>query len=155
MFGRSFFDPSFRSLIRDVERTFDHLYQDMNRSLNPLHMAIPHVTSAAANDNGMYRLNIDMAGFRPEDIKRKSVVVSLYCGCPCKLLKLFLHGIVSVKGRVLTVQAKLDRKCDDGSRYFQEVAREYVLPESLQPDALKSILNDDGVTFSFYPVYTN
>lgn len=41
----------------------------------------------------------------------------------------------------------MDRKSDDGSRYYQEVTREYLLPESLKIDDLKSIYSDDGVTF--------
>lgn len=69
VFGRGFFDPSFRSIIRDMERTFNHLYQDMGRTLNAtLPRALPHA-SVAEDNKPMYRLNIDMPGFKPEDIK--------------------------------------------------------------------------------------
>lgn len=76
MFGRSLFDPSFRSVIRDMERTFDHLYRDVGRSLNAaLPRAIPHASLAAGDEKPMYRLNIDLSGFRPEDIKSKVIVI--------------------------------------------------------------------------------
>ena len=60
----------------------------------------------------------------------------------CFFFSLFL---VSLKDRVLSIQAKMDRKTEDGSRYFQEVTREYLLPESLKIDQLKSVYGDDGV----------
>ncbi len=43
----------------------------------------------------------------------------------------------------------MDRKSDDGSRFYQQVTREYVLPESMKVEGLKSILTDDGVTLYF------
>ncbi len=77
MFGRGYLEPTVGSIIRDVERTFDRLYRDISHPFNALQAAIPHVTSAATQDanNQMYRLNIDMNGFRPEDIKRKSSIL--------------------------------------------------------------------------------
>ena len=79
MFSRGFFDPSFRSLVRDMERTFNHIYQDVGRSLNAaLPRAIPHA-SIADDNKPMYRLNIDMAGFKQEDIKSKYISsISVY-----------------------------------------------------------------------------
>lgn len=46
---------------------------------------------------------------------------------------------------MLSIQAKMDRKADDGSRFYQEIARDYLLPDTLKIDELKSILTDDGV----------
>lgn len=72
MFNRGFFEPSFRSVFRDMERTINHLYQDLGRSLNAtLPRALPHA-SVVDDNKPMYRLNVDMYGFRPEDIKSKS-----------------------------------------------------------------------------------
>ena len=70
VFGRGFFDPSFRSIIRDMERTMNHLYQDIGRNFNQtmLPRAIPHA-SIADDQNAIYRLNVDMSGFKPEEIK--------------------------------------------------------------------------------------
>lgn len=70
MFGRGFFEPSFRSIIRDMERTMNHLYQDVGRNFNQamLPRAIPHA-SIADDQKPMYRLNVDMSGFKPEEIK--------------------------------------------------------------------------------------
>ncbi|XP_032785434.2 alpha-crystallin A chain [Daphnia magna] len=123
VFGRGFgsFDPSFRSLMRDMERTFNSLYQDVGRTFNQsmLPRALPH--ASLADEKPMYRLNIDMPGFKPEDIK------------------------ISLKDRMLNIHAKMERKSDDGSRFFQEVCREYLLPETLKVEELKSIFTDDGV----------
>ena len=47
---------------------------------------------------------------------------------------------------MLSIQAKMDRKSDDGSRFYQEVHRDYLLPETLKIDELKSIFTDDGVS---------
>jgi HSP20 family molecular chaperone IbpA len=74
MFGRGFFDPSFRSIIRDMERTMNHLYQDIGRNnfnQTMLPRAIPHA-SLADDQKPVYRLNVDMAGFRPEEIKGRT-----------------------------------------------------------------------------------
>lgn len=46
---------------------------------------------------------------------------------------------------MLNIHAKMERKSDDGSRFYQEVSREYLLPETLKVDELKSVFNDDGV----------
>lgn len=46
---------------------------------------------------------------------------------------------------MLNIHAKMERKSDDGSRFFQEVCREYLLPETLKVEELKSIFTDDGV----------
>lgn len=47
---------------------------------------------------------------------------------------------------MLSIQAKMDRKADDGSRIYQEICRDYLLPETLKIDELKSVFTDDGVT---------
>ncbi len=53
--------------------------------------------------------------------------------------------LVSLKERMLNIHAKMDRKSDDGSRFYQEISREYLLPETLKIEELKSIFTDDGV----------
>nr|CAH0107097.1 unnamed protein product [Daphnia galeata] len=122
MFGRGFLEPSFRSIIRDMERTMNHLYQDVGRNFNQamLPRAIPHA-SLADDQKPMYRLNVDMSGFKPEEIK------------------------ISLKDKMLNIHAKMDRKSDDGSRFYQEISREYLLPDTLKTEELKSIFTDDGV----------
>lgn len=55
------------------------------------------------------------------------------------------NKIVSLKDRMLGINAKMDRKGYDGSRFYQEVTREYLLPETLKLDGLKSTFTDDGV----------
>lgn len=46
---------------------------------------------------------------------------------------------------MLNIHAKMERKSEDGSRFYQEVSREYLLPETLKVEELKSIFTDDGV----------
>ena len=36
---------------------------------NNLPRALPHVSSASSDNSNLYQLNIDMGGFKPEDIK--------------------------------------------------------------------------------------
>ena len=44
----------------------------------------------------------------------------------------------------------MERKADDGSRFYQEISREYFLPEKMKVDELKSVFNDDGVIYTIY-----
>ncbi len=50
---------------------------------------------------------------------------------------------------MLSIQAKMDRKSDDGGRFYQEVSRDYLLPETLKTEELKSIFTDDGVIYTW------
>ena len=53
---------------------------------------------------------------------------------------------VSLKGHLLAVEAKMEQKSDDGQRrFYQEVCREYLLPDKLELRNLTSILGDDGI----------
>ena len=74
MFGRGPSDANrdFQSLIRDMETSFNHLYQDIGRTFR-VPRAVPTLTTG--NEEGhTYRLNIDMLGFKPEDIKGHSII---------------------------------------------------------------------------------
>lgn len=73
MFGRNSLDINrdFQSLMRDMEKTFNHLYRDVGRVFK-VPRALPTITSSHEEGN-VYRLNIDMAGFKPEDIKGNSI----------------------------------------------------------------------------------
>lgn len=50
-----------------MEQMFNSVYRDVGRALP---ISLPHVTSAGVEESPKYRLNIDVSGFRPEDIKR-------------------------------------------------------------------------------------
>jgi HSP20 family molecular chaperone IbpA len=76
----------------------------------------------AVDDTGnSYKINMDVSGFKPEDIK------------------------VSLKDRVLTIEAKMEQKSEDGSRLYQEVSKMYNLPDNVELENLKSLLTNDGV----------
>jgi HSP20 family molecular chaperone IbpA len=69
----------------------------------------------------VYRINVDVDGFKPEEIT------------------------ISLKENILTIQAKMERKAEDGSKFQQEFTRELSLPENVDPTSLKSFLGNDGV----------
>ena len=52
---------------------------------------------------------------------------------------------VSLNERLLSIHATMERKNGDGNRFYQEIIREYSLPEKLDVEKLKSQLDDDGV----------
>lgn len=52
---------------------------------------------------------------------------------------------VSLNERMLTIHAKMEHKSDDGSRFYQETIRDYLLPEKLDIEGLKSQIDDDGI----------
>jgi HSP20 family molecular chaperone IbpA len=69
----------------------------------------------------VYRINVDVDGFKPEEIS------------------------ISLKENLLTVQAKMERKAGDGSKFQQEFTREMSLPDNVDPTSLKSFLGSDCV----------
>nr|CAD7406937.1 unnamed protein product [Timema cristinae] len=112
-----------KSLIRDMENQMERLERDLFR-LNPFRRVvsprfIPIQGQQSANNT--YRVNLDVQGFKPEEIN------------------------VSVKDKILTIKAKMERSSEDGSKYFQEVIREFTLPENVEQDTMKSYLTDEGV----------
>ena len=46
---------------------------------------------------------------------------------------------------IMQITGKTELKAEDGSRFYQETSLEYLLPEKLNVDALKSTLGEDGV----------
>lgn len=52
---------------------------------------------------------------------------------------------MSLKEQVLTIHAKMEHKNDNGCRFSQEVIRDYLLPEKLNVEGLKSQIDEDGV----------
>jgi len=102
----------------------EHFDRDMNRFFQRMPLpprfsrTLPIETSEMSDK---YTINVDMTGFRPDDIK------------------------VSVKDRVLTIRAKMEAKADDGSHLSQQVERQYTLPDSVDMEALRSALSSDGV----------
>jgi len=52
---------------------------------------------------------------------------------------------ISLKENTLTVEGKMDRKMDDGSKFQQESTREMTLPDDVDVSSLKSFLGADGI----------
>jgi len=80
-------------------------------------------TSPFDGNNGSYRVDVDLAGFKPEEIN-----VNL-----------------DESGRVLTINARCDRRSSDGSRLVQEITKKISIPEAANISELKSFLHRDGV----------
>ncbi|XP_059482619.1 heat shock protein hsp-16.2-like [Neocloeon triangulifer] len=108
-------------MIRDMDRQMDHF--DSFFRYSPLMQMLPRSMplEAAETSGNTYRINLDVSSFKPEDIK------------------------VSLKDRVLTIDAKMEKKSEDGSRFYQEMSRLYTLPESVEVSNLKSLLSNEGV----------
>lgn len=68
-----------------------------------------------------YRVNIDVQGFKPEDIK------------------------ISLKEGILKIEAHMDKTAEDGSRFQQSIVREFTLPSNVEQSSVKSLLHEDGV----------
>jgi HSP20 family molecular chaperone IbpA len=69
----------------------------------------------------VYRISVDVDGFKPEEIT------------------------ISLKENTLTIEAKMDRKMDDGSKLQQEFTREMTVPDDVDENSLKSFLGADGI----------
>lgn len=112
----------FRTVLRDVDRTVEKFERDLLESfpfrrLTPQSIPIQGVVQRG----DAYRLNVSMDGFKPEEIT------------------------ITIKENTLTVEGKMDRKMDDGSRFQQECTREMTLPDDVDATSLKSFLGADGI----------
>jgi len=112
---------------RDMDNQFRQLRREMDsvfRSLLGLDQVAldfkPEVVTEG--DKKKYYLNVPVGRFRPENVK------------------------VSVKDRVMTVEAKVEEKSEDGKRrFYQEVSRQFTLPENVDLKEVKSLLTPEGV----------
>lgn len=110
----------FRYVARDMDRAMERFERELvdffpfRRHFLPRPIAIEGVQQRP----DAYHLNIDVQGFKPEEIK------------------------VSLKDNIVTIRAKMERTGEDGSKYQQEFSRELTLPENVDPAELKSYLSD-------------
>ncbi|KAK3927743.1 Heat shock protein Hsp-16.1/Hsp-16.11 [Frankliniella fusca] len=119
------------ALIRDMDRQMDRLERQMFRAMPSWFPRAPRLSSVLPIDHtlvpreggGQYRVSVDLAGFKPEEINLS----------------------LDESGRQLTITAKCERKGSDGSRYAQEMMRSVTLPETVDVEQLTSQLHTDGV----------
>jgi HSP20 family molecular chaperone IbpA len=112
-----------------MERQFDNMFRDVGllRPFTGSRLLQPSVESelspVEAGRPSKYTLNIDVGQhFDPENVK------------------------VSLKDRVLSIEAKGEYKSEDGHvRVYQEVQRQFTLPEGVDTKELKSILTPEGI----------
>lgn len=110
-----------RNMMRDMDRRMEKFERDFFRS--PLSVITPRFIpvdrQGMAKD--LYRVNIDVQGFKPEDIK------------------------ISLKDNVMKIEAQMDRTAEDGSRIQQSIIREFTVPENVDISTVKSLLHDGGI----------
>ncbi|TRY63741.1 hypothetical protein TCAL_04918 [Tigriopus californicus] len=142
---RTFFGPPTKwdplsvtgSLVRDMERNITRMEREMDRFWGgqrsgslPSFTLVPPVQHLS-QDDGKYRLQLDLHGFKPEDVK------------------------INLQERSLQIEAKLEQKDEDGSRHYQEITRCYTIPENVDIDHLKSVLKADGILSIEAPLKAN
>jgi HSP20 family molecular chaperone IbpA len=117
----SLYRPSdMRSVFRDVERAVERFERDMIDHF-PFRRPRSIPIQGVVQRGDVYRVNVDVDGFKPEEIN------------------------ISVKENALVIGAKMERKAEDGSKFQQEFTREMTLPEEVDLTTLKSFLSNDGV----------
>lgn len=130
--ARTLFSPWSRSadigaLVRDMDRQMDHLERQMFRGMpswfqRPSSILLDAIDNTK-EDGHSYRVSVDLAGFKPEEIKLA----------------------LDDSGRLLTISAKCERTGRDGSRFAQEMSRTITLPASIDTNSITSMLHHDGV----------
>jgi len=115
--------------MRDMDRTFQRMERDFDRLFRnefarPWGIR-PGIESELVSEGqpSKYTLNVNVGEqFKPEDVH------------------------ISLKDRVLTIEAKGEHTSEDGSsRLYQEISRKFTLPDNVDVKELKSVLSPDGI----------
>jgi len=124
--------------MEEMERSFARMEREMNAAFRgfPLRVntffepsfrfvpsAIEGETAPSVGEHGgKYVVRMDMGKkFNPDNVK------------------------ISLKDRVLTIDAKFEHKSDDGnSRVYQETTRSFTLPEHVRVEEVKSLFTPEG-----------
>lgn len=106
--------------ITRMERDMDRFWGGQRPGFLPTFSRILPIENPSQND-GKYRLQLDLHGFKPEDVK------------------------IHLQERTLQIEAKMEQKDGDGSRHYQEITRCYTIPENVDMEQLKSVLKTDGI----------
>jgi len=127
--------------LRDVDRTFNRMEREMNSIFRDFKNEFPFfhrgflpmvndggnryvpAIEAESEDGKNYLLKMDLGtDFAPEDVK------------------------VTLKDKTVTIHAKFEKKSEDGaSRMYQEVTRQFTLPDNVKIEGLKSLFTPQGV----------
>lgn len=123
-------------MMRDMDRQFERMERQFDSMLRDVGFARPALSSGTRllqpsveseligeGKPSKYTLNIDVGQhFDPENVK------------------------VSLKDRVLSIEAKGEYKSEDGStRVYQEIRRQFTLPDNVDVKELKSVMSPDGI----------
>lgn len=126
-FGGRNWDPfsDLQTAVREMERNSREMERAFNRMTMP--RFFPSLSSSRssvpvqASDGNMHRINLDLSGFKPEDVK------------------------VTLKDKMVTIEAKMEQKSEDGSRLYQEITRQYTLPDNVEAEQMKSLYSNEGI----------
>ena len=123
-------------MMRDMDRQFERMERQFDNMLRDVGFFRPSLTAGnrllqpsvesevvAEGKPNKYTLNIDVGQhFDPENVK------------------------VSLKDRMLSIEAKGEYKSEDGStRVYQEIRRQFTLPDNVDVKELKSVMSPDGI----------
>ncbi|PIO72154.1 Hsp20/alpha crystallin family protein [Teladorsagia circumcincta] len=112
----------FPRFVEEAMRDFRHMERMM---FAPLSRVIPCETVSEAsttemiNNESKFAVTIDVSKFKPENLK------------------------VNIDGRQLTIEGKEENK-EDSSYSMRSFVRQWVLPENVDLEAIKSSLSDSG-----------
>ncbi|CAG7714168.1 unnamed protein product [Allacma fusca] len=115
--------------LRDMDRHFNRMFRDVNALLRDLPRLTPNEVLGTESeivtegDQKKFQMKLLLGEhFTPENVK------------------------VTMKDRLVTVEAKADLMSEDGSsRLYQEITRKFLLPEKLNMKEVKSIMGPDGI----------
>ncbi|XP_054712914.1 heat shock protein beta-11-like [Uloborus diversus] len=127
------------SAFQTMEKYMREMDKEMNRVFNDIQrvspVRIPRMFSpfgsdsekelpiiSTDKDSRVYKLELEMQGMKPEDIK------------------------LTVKHNELTVRARCEEERSDGSRYVKENSYHYTLPKEVNPDSIRCSLTDGVLT---------
>ncbi|XP_064456954.1 heat shock protein Hsp-16.1/Hsp-16.11-like [Ornithodoros turicata] len=131
IWGRPPFGPlsdvfkEFEHQVRNMEREMSRTFRDLDRATGGWSPAFRwlrarDVPVETAEGGEKFQLQLDLADFKPEEVR------------------------VSIMGNQVSVRARSERKSSDGSNFVREFSHSVTLPDDVDPDTLRSVLNADG-----------
>lgn len=107
-------------IMRDMDRRMEAFEREFFK-IPPFRYLQPQILPIEGVDNNNnFNVNIDVSGFRPEDIK------------------------ISLKDGKLKIEAKME-KTENGSTIQQHLVREFTVPDNLDEKTIESFLHNNGV----------
>jgi len=110
----------FLQLFRDMDRRMDAFEREFFKI--PPFRYLPRVLpieGVKQGTDGKFRVDIDLSGFQPEDIK------------------------ISLKDGKMKVEANIDRVDENGNRIIKKMLREFTIPAEVDDSTVESLFQND------------